>query len=370
MYSDLLDVLGNQSSSSGGARRAETEKHVAVSFKAGKMKMELKENGKYWVAPDTRRGEVQLVWANRALKWEWMDRRDKNVVDSFKIESGGGTFERVDTGDEEERVYLWTNNEATDASKKWEMYWMQDLVNETEDELIAQVNQYLTNPTDAAPEGENADNTGSSSSGGGNNANKGSGNDNSSSNNSQVDALSNILENLGMPETSGNANESQPVAAPGGILTLADLQGAMAGLPKGSSSEAGMVSSTPLSEVVTPAAITSLLDDDKVKSRLIGLLPDEQRSEQYLEENLRSPQIQQTLRALSQALVPDDEGSLEGYHSVIANFQLDPKDGEASIAAGNPIQAFLDCVLASVEKEAKESTDTNKEECKGNDMEE
>mmetsp|Transcript_14773 Transcript_14773/g.21791 ORF Transcript_14773/g.21791 Transcript_14773/m.21791 type:complete len:371 (+) Transcript_14773:91-1203(+) len=370
MYSDLLDVLGNQSSSSGGARRGETEKHVAVSFKAGKMKMELKENGKYWVKPDTRRGEVQLVWASQSLKWEWMDRRDKTVVDSVKIASGGGKFERVDTGNDEERVYLWTNKEAAASTKKWEMYWMQDLVNETEDELVAQVNQYLTNPTDAAPEAENSNNTGSNSIGVVSNSNKGSGNDNSSSNNSQVDALSNILENLGMPETSGNVSESRSAAAPGGILTLADLQGAMAGLPKGSSPGSGIVSSTPLSEVVTPAAITSLLEDDNVKGRLIGLLPDEQRSEQYLEENLRSPQIQQTLRALSQALTPDDEGSLEGYHSVIANFQLDPKDGEASIAVGNPIQAFLDCVLASVKKEKNESTDANNEESKGNDMEE
>jgi len=368
MYSDLLDVLGNQSSTTGGARRGETEKHVAVSFKAGKMKMELRENGKYWVTPDTRRGEVQLVWANRSLKWEWMDRRDKSVVDSVKIESGGGKFERVDTGNEEERVYLWTNNEITDLAKKWEMYWMQDLVDESEDELVAQVNQFLTNPADAAPADENADNAGSRSSGGNDDANDGNPNDNSNNNNSQVDALSNILENLGMPESSGNAGESRSAVAPGGTLTLADLQGAMASLPKGSSSGTGMVPPTPLSEVVTPAAITSLLEDDDVKSRLIGLLPDEQRSEQYLEENLRSPQIQQTLRALSQALVPDDEGSLEGYHSVIANFQLDPKDGEASIAVGNPIQAFLDCILASVEKDKKKN-DMEKES-EGNNMEE
>jgi hypothetical protein len=44
MYSDLLDVLGNQSSSvtrnnSGG----DSDSHVVVSFKAGKMKMELQE---------------------------------------------------------------------------------------------------------------------------------------------------------------------------------------------------------------------------------------------------------------------------------------------------------------------------------------
>lgn len=302
----------------------------------------MKQNGKYQVTPDTRRGQVQMVWESSELKWEWMDRREKTVVDSVKIEaSTTNKFERVETGKENERVYLWTS-----APKKWEMYWMQDLTNDGEDELVAQVNQYLTNPADAAPD-----------------AAEGSG----SSNNAQVDALSNILENLGMPESGNSGADSQPAAAAttgasaaagGGTLTLADLQGAMAGLHTSPSTPA------PLSEVVTPAAITSLLGDEEVKNRLVEMLPEEQRSIEHLEENLRSPQVQQTLRALTQALVPDDEGSLEGYHSVIANFQLDPNDGQAALAAGNPIQAFLDCVLASVQKEEA----AKKEESKAEDI--
>jgi hypothetical protein len=85
-------------------------------------------------------------------------------------------------------------------------------------------------------------------------------------------------------------------------------------------------------------------------------LPEEQRSPEHLEENLRSPQVQATLRSLTTALQPDDVGSMEGYHSVLANFQLDPADGEEALRSGNPIQAFLDCVLASVEKEKEEET--------------
>lgn len=356
MYSDLLDVLGNQSSPS--AARGESENHVAVTFKAGKMKMDLQEvslllnksfrndctilvtvlrcrqifahtclsalhqNGKYWVTPDTRRGQVQLIWSSGELKWEWLDRRDKSVVDSVTVEQGG-KFERIETMPDE-RVYLWS------CGKKWNMYWMQDLVREGEDELIAQVNQYLANPADAAPEGEGSATNSSSA---------------------QVDALSNILENLGMPETPGEQ--------PTGTLTLADLQGAMQGLQTTTTTAS---TPTPLSEVVTPAAVASLLEDEEAKNRLLELLPEEQRSMEHLEENLRSPQIQQTLRALTQALVPDDVGSLEGYHSVIANFQLDPKDGEAALAAGNPIQAFLDCILASVKKEEEETKEETKED--------
>merc|ERR1712226_1165622 len=65
------------------------------------------------------------------------------------------------------------------------MYWMQDLVDESEDELVAQVNQFLTNPADASPTDENADNTESRSSGGSDDANDGNSNENSNNNNSQ-----------------------------------------------------------------------------------------------------------------------------------------------------------------------------------------
>jgi len=91
-------------------------------------------------------------------------------------------------------------------------------------------------------------------------------------------------------------------------------------------------------------------------------LPEEQRSMEHLEENLRSPQVQQTLRSLTSALIPDDNGSMDGYHSVLANFQLDAAAGQQALTeTNNPIQAFLDCVLASVEKEQKEGESKDEE---------
>ncbi len=68
------------------------------------------------------------------------------------------------------------------------------------------------------------------------------------------------------------------------------------------------------------------------------------------------------------ALLPDDNGSMDGYHSVLANFQLDAADGQQALSEGkSPIQAFLDCVLASVEKE---NTEREKDEDGDADMEE
>jgi len=296
------------------------------------------KNGKYSVTADTRRGQVQLVWKEGNLNWEWLDRRstDKSVVETQKVPANT-RFERVSEGPkaENDRIYVWFC-----GSGEYKMYWMQDATEDGEDEIVAQVNQLLANPTET------------------------------------VDALSNILENLGMPESNNSAaavtavaattatgNEDNNNSATGGRLTLADLQGAMAGLQTATPISAPV----PLNEVVTPASISSLMEDESVKTRLLELLPENQRSMEHLEENLRSPQVQSTLRSLSQALMPDDTGSLEGYHSVIANFQLDPQDGQAALTTGNPIQAFLDCVLANVNKEEEE---TKEEETKEDTMEE
>jgi len=59
---------------------------------------------------------------------------------------------------------------------------------------------------------------------------------------------------------------------------------------------------------------------------------------------------------------------MDGYQSVLANFQLDASDGQKALAEGkSPIQAFLDCVLASV---GKEEFEDKKDEEGGDEMKE
>jgi hypothetical protein len=283
-------------------------------------------------------------------------------LETFPVESSGnGTFQRIPLeGQPEQRVYVYSSSAAAAATSATattdsptavvhRMYWMQSQSDEGEDEAVAKVNQYLVSPQDAAPESP------------------------------QVDALSNILEHLGMPQqqssstfgggapatattvnTTTTTTTNASSASMGGTLTLADLQGAMAGLGGAATTATTTTEPIPLHQVVTPAAIQSL--DEAAKARLLELLPEEQRTMEHLQDNLMSPQIQQTLRALSQAMLPDEQGQLDGYHSVIANFQLDPRDGEAALTSGNPIQAFLDCVLASVEKEESEEQEGQQHE--------
>lgn len=206
---------------------------------------------------------------------------------------------------------------------------------------------------------------------------------NSNAQGGQVDALSNILQNLGMPQqsttsTTTTSTSDAPAATPApttnatstptaprglGGLTLSDLQGAMAGLATTSPTAAG----PPLNQIVTADAVTDsgILESEEVKNKLISLLPEGQRTEDKLMENLRSPQVTQCLKSLTAAL--QEDGS---FNSILANFQLDPQDGAAALASGNPVQAFLDCVLKSVEREkAEKSKDAESKEDEDGDSE-
>lgn len=383
MYSEFFDQLGGagglpgrRAAANNNASSAPSRPPALVSFKAGKMNLTQVEEGdaepkKYRCEPDVRRGEVRLVYqtassdtaATNGLYWQWYDRRDDSLVDSKQIADAGSTWEKVELPASKkharDRVYVWTQQDGTH-----DMYWMQDASEEKDEEVMVKVNQYLADPASAAPAGTTTT-TSTTEAGGTSQGAAASPGDSGGSNpasQSQVDALSNILQNLGMPQSegsSGNASDAAggtTAASSGGatgMLTLADLQGAMAGIQ----SQQAAQQPVPLTEVVTPAAISSLMENDQVRERLIALLPEEQRSNEMLEENLRSPQIQQTLRALTQALLPDGAGNMDSFYSVLANFSLDPADGQEAMAANNPIQAFLDCILASVKKDGGEENE-------------
>ena len=174
----------------------------------------------------------------------------------------------------------------------------------------------------------------------------------------QAAELGNILETLGMgqPGAGGTAPSAPSAPAPSGGtasggLTLADLQGAMAGLATASPPGAAAAADPPgppLSELASADIVESsgILSDPAVVERLTALLPEGQRDLESLRENVRSPQVAQCLQRLTAALCEDGGG----FNSIIANFQLDPSDGAAALAAGNPVEAFLMCLLKDVEK--------------------
>lgn len=428
MNAELLAMLGGASA---GPSRREVEPKTLISFKAGKMNAERQQNGKYLITADPRRGTIEVNWtpsssssssssSSGELKIEWKDRRTRAVVDSLTIfPSDDCTYSKVETGNDKDRVYLL---QYGNVSERRFFFWMQDKEegNLDEDHCV-KINTYMADPAEAAAaangeespsakasaaeggdsaESKSADASDNAAAGGssrmdmsglggggldnaalmqimqGLNTNNGGGegNNNTTANSQggQVDTLSNILENLGMPQqptssttaataatpASNNNTTSTPVApaAPKASagLTLSDLQGAMAGLA--TTSPPSQQSGPPLNEIATIESIndSGILEDEETKNRLIELLPEGQRTEKKLMENLRSPQVKQCLKSLTAAL--EDEGS---FNSILANFQLKPEDGAAAMASGNPIQAFLDCVLKSVEREKEEKKKDN-----------
>eukprot|EP00560_Eucampia_antarctica_P007958 CAMPEP_0197823984 /NCGR_PEP_ID=MMETSP1437-20131217/1295_1 /TAXON_ID=49252 ORGANISM="Eucampia antarctica, Strain CCMP1452" /NCGR_SAMPLE_ID=MMETSP1437 /ASSEMBLY_ACC=CAM_ASM_001096 /LENGTH=461 /DNA_ID=CAMNT_0043423427 /DNA_START=214 /DNA_END=1599 /DNA_ORIENTATION=+ len=457
MNADLLAMLGGAGLHGGSNSRRENEAKSILSFKAGKMSTTLQPNGKYLVTPDPRRGSLALTWTSSSsgsssgsagiVKLEWTDRRTRTVVDTFTIfPQEECTYSRVDTGREEDRVYLFV------CSNKRHFYWMQDKLEDGgDDDNAVKMNTYMSDATEAAKAaGEEPttptatttstrtttttttthNNNNNSISGRTNNASGldmsglGSGgldnaalmqvmqglgsSDNNNNDNAtetpttgtststteaappqgQVDALSNILENLGMPQptgtpstttnaettttTSTNSNLSTPAPVSGGAgslvgngnggtLTLADLQGAMAGLattsPPSNNNSNNSSSAAPLSEVLSPEAVleTGILQDEGIKAKLMELLPEGQRSEQYLEQNLRSPPVAQCLKTLTAALVEDPDA----LPTILANFQL--PSTPTTNTTSNPIQEFLDAVLASVQQEQTKNNNNDSE---------
>lgn len=412
MNADFLAMLGGSGPSSAPTRRDEGKS--IVKFKAGKMTAERMENGKYLVSPDPRRGIIDMKWtANGSsgssgagnsgglLKLEWMDRRTNAIVDSLTIfPEDNCTYSKADTGREGDRVYLlqYGNN-----SERRFFFWMQEKEegNEDEDNCV-KINMCMADPAEAAAlangtstEGNNSatsdtsfSNTSSSrteqatldelasltmnglnsnSTGSSNNAD--GARSSTSRNDEQVD-LSRLLSSTTANATSTNASpeeeskEDNPTTTGG--LTLLDLQGAMAGLATTSpaAASAAQIPGPPLDELASPSSVieAGILNDEAVKARLIELLPVGQRSEEKLMENIRSPQVAQCLKSLTAALCDDEGGSIDNFSSILANFQLDTQDGALSMAAGNPIQAFLDCVLKSIEKEKKSKSSEEEKE--------
>ena len=307
MYSDLFDALGgnpNASSSSNARSNSNStdEAKPLLSFKAGKVELALQENGKFLATPDTRRCQVNLKYNDDSqLTWEWFDRREKKVMDTIRI-TDPVSLERADVpksqdADCNDRVYYWK------LDSEWRMIWLQD--KEEDPELIDKINKILKETTkpptadsaegasDAAAHGSDPVSARSPSS--------------VSTTTRQVDALSNILENLGMPQgvDQNNVNAAETAApAPeaaagaGGTLTLADLQSAMGGVQ----TQQDNTNPPGLHEVVTPGAVSSLLASEEVRNRLMQELPEEQRSAEFLESCLRSPQVQQVRLLLSLCL--------------------------------------------------------------------
>eukprot|EP00752_Nemacystus_decipiens_P008109 g7249.t1 len=376
-----------------------------LSFKAGKMKVSDKGGDKFHITPDLRKGTISLFKGpdDQLMHFSWKERPSGNVVDDVIILPEEAVYKKVDTGREGERVYL-----MEIAGNRRFFYWMQDKDADKDEENMKKVNE-LTNspPPDDAPASRSAGAAGtdmmgllSSMGGGAGGAGLGGGGGGGTSGGSgganeqlNIQNLQSILQNMGFsaqeqachlrPEITVQPATSTPgwllyrmdeelkhtgegflASGAGGGLTAADFQRAMMSI-------SGMMPQQrkppiSLNDVVDADKIEEMgvLEDPETQRLLLPLLPKGGQTVEELRETIRSPQLQQALQSLGQALHSDN------FNNIMSSFELDPSNPESSeaMARGDPVEAFLRAMMhsAAAKKEREAAEAAAKQEEGGN----
>lgn len=368
------------------APRPGTRGNSLVEFKAGKMNMVgPNADGKFQCSADKRKGSVTLVSTpDQLLHFRWTDRTSGQVVDDRIIFPGDATFKSVNTGKDEERVFVLKMNSGGAPM----MFWMQDKSNEKDKENVDKLNDMMTNPASVqAAVAAAASNSGPTVGPGGTNmgpeawaqlmglqappgaglgAERGSpaatpaaapapaAAPSSSSADAPPPAPSGGLDFSNLLSTLGNAPPAAPpaasTAAAGGAITADALRNAIASAQGGAGREAPLE----LQDIYNAdaALAAGILEDEAVRAELVSHLPEGQRSEEHLETALRSPQLRDAMRMLSRALNADN------YASVMANFGLDAGPGTEHLVRGEAVQAFLAALAVANPPETGTGDDT------------
>ena len=100
----------------------------------------------------------------------------------------------------------------------------------------------------------------------------------------------------------------------------------------------------PLNNVITSESFEEMLADPNIVNELLQFLPEGQQTEEELRETILCPQMQQSLRSLTGALLSDN------YNAGLANFGLNPADGSEALLQGDPVRAFLLALQAQADR--------------------
>ncbi|KAH9125642.1 hypothetical protein AeMF1_003780 [Aphanomyces euteiches] len=366
----------------GGARAS------LVEFNAGKMSAVPKEPGntKLIVSPEPQKGKICLVRGDdNLLHFQWKNRTTGASVDDYIIFPQDATFDKVDTSRPNDRVYVL---QYKGSSRRF-FYWMQNKDNSKDVEQVKKVNE-LMNSTAPTPSTRNT--------GGGANSQLdhnaimqmlgalGGGQDEGGAPNSvQMAELQQILQHMGMPQ--GGNTVASPVSSPvpqheaesphddvnmeemseeellrlaieesmrdahegdnnEGVasptpppsiqpppsgIQLADLQRAMA-IAQSQASASRPVS---INQLLQQPVVFELLHDPAVQAELLPHLPETLQTPEELLDTTRTPQLQQCVGALAQAL------NTANFNGILSNFGLNPSAGQEHLLRGDGIRAFL-----------------------------
>ncbi len=83
---------------------------------------------------------------------------------------------------------------------------------------------------------------------------------------------------------------------------------------------------------------SGVLNDPEVRNELIAQLPPQQQSSEHLEATIRSPQLQQAITSLNEAVLPPDN-----FHNIATNFGLNPSNGTEQLVSVIILSFFIFC---------------------------
>jgi len=141
---DLASLFGMGRMGMGQSRQAPPAPPL-MRFKAGKLTATpIEGTTKFDVKAEHKRGEILLVKSNNELRFQWKDRSTGNVDDDISVyPAKTAEFSRVDTGREEDRVYLLQFKN----SDRRLFCWMQEKSDEKDAEICEKIGKYLDGTT-------------------------------------------------------------------------------------------------------------------------------------------------------------------------------------------------------------------------------
>lgn len=224
--------------------------HVHAEFKAGRMDWDGRK-----VTADKRKGKIVLFTSEeeQLTHFQWWD-REKNEMSLDLIVINDAYLEKVEqctTG----RAYLLR---FTSSTKKL-FFWMQEPKSDGDDELVKKFNEAIgaTIPDKKA-------------------------------------------------RTAASAPAQAPAAGAGGQVEVDPrLREVLQQFLMGDGTQGSRNPPTPLGAVLTTEVLQTLLTDQTAVAEMLPLLPDSHKSPEGLREVLASPQLQQSLNSLTQAIHSD-----------------------------------------------------------------
>lgn len=268
---------------------------VHVEFKAGKMDWDGKK-----VTADKKKGKVLLFTSEeeQLTRLQWIDRESNDVgIDLIVINDAYfQKIEKVKDG----RVYILR---FTSSDKKL-FFWMQEPKTEGDEELIKKFNESIGAPIPEKKSGGAA----------------------------AAPAAGAAAAGAAAAGAPGSAVDPQLSAI---LQQFLESQGGQQG---------SRTPPIPMTTVLTTEVLGSLGPDEAAVNEMMPLLPEGHRTPEGVREALSSPQLQQSLRALTQAVHSDQLPVL------FASLGLDP----SAVAAAAPGTDALELLCKAMEDKYKQ----------------